>query len=247
MVSSRRDLDLGEEGTHARFTVSMKLHRLLAFPETCHCGQLSTEGICRQKENCFAKRKKKVAIRNVSFCVGEKGGNHSFRWQSRLDPDREVSRKAWEGLNPGPSAEEPRGQPALLHRLQLSQAMENLSYNYNGVSLHRKTVLFHSDRHTEKSNDKNNDQKEVVLLLRRMDFFLSDIMNFTTGISSQEGTPGYRSASFLTNSRLCSVLVKCKKKKKKKGTSDSSSIRIGCMTLVISFILFASPFPCLQK
>ena len=37
--------------------------------------------------------------------------------------------------------------------------MENLSYNYNGVSLHRKTVLFHSDRHAGKSNDEKNDQK----------------------------------------------------------------------------------------
>ena len=58
----------GEEGTRARFTVRMKLHRtFLAFPETCHRGQLSTEGICRQKEKLFCQEEEKSSHKKRLF------------------------------------------------------------------------------------------------------------------------------------------------------------------------------------
>lgn len=58
----------GEEGTHTRFTGRMKLHRTpLAFPETCHRGQLSTEGICRQKEKLFCQEEEKSSHKKCLF------------------------------------------------------------------------------------------------------------------------------------------------------------------------------------
>lgn len=131
----------------------------LAFPETCHRGQLSAEGICRQKEKLF--------------CQGEEESSHEkclFLREKRWEPVAMLAEPSWPVAVRSP---EGPGRVWIRGRLQMNPEGSQPSSTGLGraglwkisavitmvFSLRRKTVLFNSNRHTEKRNDKNNDQK----------------------------------------------------------------------------------------
>lgn len=150
----------------------MKLHRtFLAFPETCHCGQLSTEGICRQKEKLFCQEEEKSSHKKRLF-LREK------RWEPVVllaEPSWPVTVRSPEGpgrvwirdcLQMNPEGSQPSSTGYGRASLWKISAIITMVFPCIG----RQFCSIQTDTQ-KKATMRTMTKKEAVLLLRRLGLF----------------------------------------------------------------------------